>query len=87
MEDSAHFRDVLRERGIERDWVDRTLRDPELTEDPGDGTQHFVRRTPEFGGRWLRVVVNVLVEPPRLVTAFFDRRLRRRHESEGGSQD
>jgi hypothetical protein len=78
---------MLRERGIERAWVDRTLRDPELTEDRDDGTHHFARRIPEFGDRWLRVVVNVATEPQIRVTAFFDRRLRRRHEGQGRHQE
>ena len=83
MEESAHFRHVLRERGIERVWVDRTLEEPESAEDRDDGTRHFTRRILEFDGRWLRVVVNVAVDPPVLVTAFFDRRLRSQHESQG----
>lgn len=68
---------MLKERGIEREWVDRTTRDPDRTEEHDDGTRHFIKQIPEFGNRWLRVVVNIGVEPERRVTAFFDRRLRR----------
>ena len=76
MSDSAHFRDMLKERGIERDWVERTLAEPDETEDRDDRTRHFLKRIPESGNRWLRVVVNVAVTPHCNVTAFFDRRLR-----------
>jgi hypothetical protein len=69
---------MLKERGIEPEWVDRTIRDPDQTEDHDDGTRHFIRQIPEFGNRWLRVVVNVTVDPEKRVTAFFDRRLRRK---------
>ena len=77
MEDSIHFADMLRERGIKREWVNAALENPERMEDQNDGTRHFIRQIPEFDNRWLRVVVNVIVFPERRVTAFFDRRLRR----------
>lgn len=77
MKDSIHFADMLRERGIKREWVNDALQNPERTEDHDDGTRHFIKRIPEYGNRWLRVVVNVIVLPEKRVTAFFDRRLRR----------
>ena len=77
MEDSAHFEDMLRERQISRDWADRAIRDPDQTEDRTDGTRHFIKQIPEFGNRWLRVVVNINTVPAYRVTAFFDRRLSR----------
>jgi hypothetical protein len=77
MEDSIHFADMLRERGIKREWVNAALDNPGRTEDHDDGTRHFISQIPEFNNRWLRVVVNVTVFPEKLVTAFFDRRLRR----------
>ncbi len=73
----GHFVDMLKERGIEREWVDRTIRAPDRTEEHDDGTRHFMLQIPEYGNRWLRVVVNVVTQPERRVTAFFDRRLRR----------
>ena len=43
--------------------------------------QHGQRRKKisEYGGRWLRVVVNENKVPPKLVTTFFDRKLRGQH--------
>ena len=77
MQDSTHFDCMLSERGIKREWADRATRDPDRTEEHDDGTRHFIKQIPEFGDRWLRVVVNVTVDPQKRVTAFFDRRLRR----------
>ena len=77
----GHFSDMLAERGILPEWAERTLTDPDLIEEHDDGTRHYIKRIPEFGDRWLRVIVNVSVTPERRVTAFFDRRLRRRHEN------
>ena len=77
MQDSIHFGDMLKERGIERAWADRATVDPDRTEDQDDGTRHFIKQIPEFQDRWLRVVANMTVDPEKRVTAFFDRRLRR----------
>ena len=58
--------------------MDRAVREPDAVEDcDDDGTRHFLKRIPEFGGRWLRVIVNIKEKPYKGVTAFFDRRLRR----------
>ena len=76
MRDSLHFDDMLNERGIRREWADRTTQNPDRTEVHDDGTRHFIKMIPEFGNRLLRVVVNVTAIPEKRVTAFFDRRLR-----------
>jgi hypothetical protein len=69
---------MLKERQIRPEWADRAAREPDRVEDhDDDGTRHFLKRILEFGGRWLRVIVNIAEEPNRGVTAFFDRRLRR----------
>jgi len=45
--------------------------------DPNDATiQRCFRRVPEFGGRVLRVTVNRTVEPKRVVSVFFDRKMK-----------
>ena len=77
MEFSKHFNQMLEERNIRREWVDQALDAPDNLEDIEDGTRHYIKQIPEYGNRWLRVVVNVRVNPNRDVTAFFDRRLRR----------
>ena len=75
MQDSVHFLDMLNERRISPEWVDLAVNNPDRIEVYGDGTQHFIKKILEFGGRWLRVVVNVTIDPQKRVTAFFDRRL------------
>lgn len=78
IEFSKHARDVMRERHIPEEWVRRSIDDPDRTETPPDGTMHYIKAIPEHGGRFLRVVVNPVVKPQRVVTVFFDRRLGRR---------
>lgn len=78
MLDSVHFLDMLKEREIRMEWVNRTLDKPDRTEERTDGTRHYLKQIPESGQRWLRVVVNVAATPPKRITAFFDRRLRKR---------
>jgi hypothetical protein len=73
---TSHFRQMLMERNIREDWVERTLSNPDRVEEHEDGTKHFLKEIPEFGHRWLRIVVSVAIEPEQAVTAFFDRRLR-----------
>jgi len=77
---TAHASLVMTERGIERRWVERVLESPSETRkdalDPD--LSHAVGLVPEFGGRVLRVVYNHKVNPPRVVTAFFDRAMKGR---------
>mgnify|MGYP001455696163 CR=1 FL=1 len=73
----GYFVDMLRERGVRREWADRAIREPDAVEDHEDGTRHFIKQIPEFGNRWLRVVVNVSSVPEVRIPALFDRRLRR----------
>jgi hypothetical protein len=78
MEFTRHFNLMLEERMISREWVEQTLELPDHVDDREDDTQHFIKKIPARGNRWLRVVINVRVDPNRAVTAFFDRRLRRK---------
>ena len=75
---TQHARKALDEREIPVEWLDRTLSAPELTlPDPDDATvERRFRRIPEFGGRVLRVAVNTAVEPNRVVSVFFDRKMK-----------
>ncbi|MBM3329997.1 MAG: DUF4258 domain-containing protein [Calditrichaeota bacterium] len=65
------------ERELEGSWVVQTLKHPDWTEMGPEGNLHYMARIPEFGGRILRVVVSQRVEPPQIVTIFFDRRIKR----------
>jgi len=74
---SEHAYDMLRERNIRETWVKLAIEDPERQETMEDGTVHYIRAIEEYEGRYLRVVINPHVKPQRIVTVFFDRRIRR----------
>lgn len=76
MKVSKHFTDMLIERGIKKEWAKLALDFPDRIEERDDGTRHLIKRIPEFGNRWLRVIVNTTTSPKILITAFFDRRVR-----------
>ncbi|MHB0876048.1 MAG: DUF4258 domain-containing protein [Anaerolineae bacterium] len=77
MEFSAHARDMLAERQIPEEWVRRCIESPDRSAPGKDGNMHYFKAIGERGGRVLHVVVNLKAEPKRVVTLFFDRRLRR----------
>ena len=72
---TQHAADVASRRGIQSDWIERTLDAPGRIEpdrrDPA--LVHHVRQIEEFGGRALRVVFDPTVLPVRVVTVYFDR--------------
>ena len=76
MQYTRHFEGMLKERGIEKSWVERTIAEPDKVEDCPDGTKHFLKQISEYESRWLRVIVNTTVVPNKSVTVFFDRRLK-----------
>ena len=75
---TKHAQKALEERGIQIEWMERTLSAPEcVLPDPEDATvERYFRRIPEFGGRVLRVAVNTTVEPNRVLSVFFDRSMK-----------
>ena len=75
---SRHAREMLKERGIQEDWVLETLQSPDRYEKGPGGQDYYIKSIPEYGSRFLRVVVNRNVSPNRIVTVFFDRRLGRK---------
>lgn len=75
---SAHTKDMLKERNIAEEWLWRTLKTPDRKRRGADGNMHYTKTIREREGRVLCVVVNADVQPNRIVTAFFDRRLGRK---------
>jgi hypothetical protein len=73
---TRHAEDALEKRRIARAWVEKAMNAPDATEpdavDPD--LEHRLARIPEWGNRVLRMIVNAKRTPPRIVTAFFDRR-------------
>jgi hypothetical protein len=77
---SAHAALVIAERRIELEWIERAMSKPGRTETgSGDASlMHALVRIPERDGRMLRAVYNARTDPPRIVTAYFDRKLKDR---------
>ncbi len=73
---STHLRILLdQERNdIKLEWIKRTISDPDITKEVLKSEIRFWKGIPEFGGRFLRVVVNP--EAKKIITAFFDRRFK-----------
>jgi hypothetical protein len=66
---------MLAERGIDREWIERTIREPdEIEPDPSRANViRAFRSIPERNGRVLRVVYSTSADQIRVITAFFDR--------------
>ena len=77
---SFHAQVAMAERVILKEWIERIVAEPELrTDDPNDPElERFFARVPERDDRVLRVIVNTRVIPWKVVSVFFDRRMRRR---------
>ena len=75
---TAHAATVVKERAIDAAWITRVLAEPKRTEPDrlDQSLVHALAPIPEWGNRVLRVVYNPNVEPLRVVTAYFDRRLK-----------
>lgn len=78
LELTSHCEDMLAERSIPAEWVWLTIRSPDRSVTGADGNVHYIKAIAEYGNRFLRVVVNPHRQPSRVVTVFFDRRLRRK---------
>ena len=76
---SDHAAAMLAERGLERDWVERTILEPDSTEpDPTHPERvRAFRSVPERDGRILRVVYVPEDGSCRIITVFLDRGGRR----------
>lgn len=75
---TQHARDVVEEREIPSEWIERVLNSPQRVEpDPEDAElEHRLGRIAEHGNRVLRVVLNRTVSPALVVTVYFDRAMR-----------
>jgi hypothetical protein len=76
---TRHAEDAIGERKLDRNWIERTVRQPEWSHpDPGRvGVERRFRAIPEFGGRFLRVACAEGEDEIRILTVFFDRDARR----------
>ena len=75
---TQHARDVLEERRISVAWMELVLANPGLIQPSLTDPDLEIRfaKIAEFGDRVLRVVVNTQVVPERVVSVYFDRRMK-----------
>jgi len=73
---TEHAKDALAKRQIPIEWMERAFVTPEWKESDSvdKALEHRLVHISEFDNRVLRVIVNVDVVPPRIVTVYFDRR-------------
>ncbi|MCE7982276.1 MAG: DUF4258 domain-containing protein [Caldilinea sp. CFX5] len=75
---TSHALEMIQERRLSIEWIWRTVDFPDLVEVGDDDNRHYMKAIPEKGGRILHVVTNEHVAPNRIITIFFDSRLRRK---------
>ncbi len=73
---TKHALDMMEERNISEAWVWQTINESDEKFTSEDGNLHFSRAIAERENRVLHVVVNPVASPTRIITLFFDRRLR-----------
>lgn len=75
---TQHAQDVFAKRKIPTVWIDRTVDDPDWAcpDQINPELEHYLKVIPEFGNRVLRVIVNTNAKPPRLITFYFDRKMK-----------
>lgn len=68
----------LDRRGIPIEYMERTIIDPDLKHEHATDKQleHRLKVIPEKENRVFRVIVNVVTFPIRIVTTFFDRKMK-----------
>lgn len=75
---TEHARDAMAKRSIRLEWLERTLAHPDWCESDEMDAQpeHRLAAIAEFGNRAFRFIVNVVAEPDRVATMYFDRNVR-----------
>jgi hypothetical protein len=75
-----HAKDVISARQLRLAWLEQVLNSPELVEADRDDPElvHHVGQIKEHGNGALRVVFNKSVSPVRIVTVYFDRKMKGR---------
>ena len=77
---SKHAEVSAEEREIPLEWIRQTLEEPNLREADRreTGVELFYARIAACGNRVLKVVVNVQVDPWRVMSVYFDRSMKER---------
>jgi hypothetical protein len=76
---SKHALTAMRERGLEREWVEAAVFEPEWFEadQQRPDVERRFRSVPQRDGRVVRVAVGETDDEIRIITAFLDRRASR----------
>ena len=75
LEFTVHAKAMMQERMIQEDWVINAVSAPDMIEERRDDERHYLKQNPHGAGKFLRVIVNPSVNPFRVITVFFDRRV------------
>jgi hypothetical protein len=77
---TEHARIAITERRIRMDWIQRVVENPELLEPDEDDAQleHRLGKIFENDNRVLRVIIDPDARPIRIITAYFDRAMRKK---------
>ena len=75
---TQHAEDVLIKRRIPMEWLERVLTSPQRIEPDAaePDLEHRLAEIFEHENRVLRVIINPYLNPIRVVTLFFDRKMR-----------
>ena len=75
---TEHAKQRVAERSIQLDWVSRAFLNPNrvIPHPDDESCRHAYVVIPEYGNRVLKVVYKHTDNPPRVVTAFFDRKMK-----------
>ncbi len=73
---TQHAVDVMLSRGIQKEWIESALELPSYHEIISASEEHFFKPIDEFSNRCLKVVVNPT--NLKIVTAYFDRNMRKK---------
>jgi hypothetical protein len=73
---SLHAQEVMENRNIKMEWVERVLSSPSVKKSISKDEIHFYGQIDEYESRCLKAVINP--EKKVIVTVYFDRGMRKR---------
>lgn len=73
---TQHAIDVMLSRGIQKEWIESAVEFPSYYERICENEEHFFKSIDALSNRCLKVVVNP--ENLKIVTAYFDRNMRKK---------
>ena len=71
-----HAINMVSERNIQDEWISAALNQPDKIEFINNEELHYIKQIKENGNRFLKIVVNPFSQPKRIITIFFDRRIK-----------